>query len=245
MSVTLEEIDILVKNEFSEHPFSKGISSLNVENVLLNLLAVSQAFPYIQAGSQGPLIESVLSGQAQVDANFEMTSVVGNFLSWDETGGAYILAEYGIEGLSKILDTDKRFHANILKRDIQKLLSKQVTPLYSPDTVEYLKTLFTSLSSSNAIERVAEMVAFEHHAGELIENLWSSLCELYDIPKEELTYFLIHVGGDNPAEVHHMEMTRSMISHTLNSPEDMDEFMSFFMASYKRNIKWSNAVKVA
>ena len=42
-----QTINNLILNDFQTHPFSHGITIDNVENVLGQYLAMSQAFPYL------------------------------------------------------------------------------------------------------------------------------------------------------------------------------------------------------
>ena len=48
---------------------------------------MSQAFPYIQSARQKHLYDHYINGNKPIDRDLEITTVVANFLSWDETGG--------------------------------------------------------------------------------------------------------------------------------------------------------------
>ncbi|MFL6652692.1 MAG: hypothetical protein ACJ8J7_15535 [Sulfurifustaceae bacterium] len=239
----LEEIDAAVKALFNEHPFTFGISPQNVGSVLANYLAMSQAFPYLQAGAQANLILQAMDRNIPVPLEVEWTSVVANFLCWDETGGHHILMEEGIAALPSILNTHSNFHANHLKRDIAALLGRETAPFYSAVTKRYLKNLFDGLSSCDHLRRAAYMVAFEQHAGEMIEALWRSLVALFPVNRDELVYFRLHVGGHDPAEVYHIEMTRAMIERLIKSDADLDAFLEHFLEAYSDNIAWCDAIK--
>ena len=81
------KIDSIIQEQFSIHPLSHGINEANAESVLSQYFAMSQAFPYIQAGAQKTQILSAMDNNEDMDQCLEYTSVVGNFLCWDETGG--------------------------------------------------------------------------------------------------------------------------------------------------------------
>ena len=103
----------------SDHPFSKLYSSSQIISLLPHYLGMSIAFPYLQAGSQLNLIQEVIRTNIDIPEHIEITSVIGNFLCWDETGGAYVMDKLGKPGLPEILNTKKWFHSNLLKNDIE------------------------------------------------------------------------------------------------------------------------------
>lgn len=238
-----QKIDNAIQEKFLVHPFSHGITISNVESVLLQYLAMSQAFPYIQAGAQKEQIRFAMENNQDMDKRFELTSVVGNFLCWDETGGHAIVRHFGNSGLSKILNTEKTFHANMLREDINTLVGKKAAPNYSKVTVSYLKNLLEGLESLNHIRRCAYMVAFENHAGIMIDSLWHSLSKCYNTPKDNLIYFKVHVGGSDPAEPYHIEMTERMVSEIVES-DRIDEFVVEFIDAYALNYNWCSAIKI-
>lgn len=236
------QIDGLIADNFAIHPLSHGIDENNVESVLAQYFAMSQAFPYLQAGAQKAQILAAMDSNQDMDEMFELTAVVGNFLCWDETGGYAIIRHFGNQGLSKILDTKKTFHANMLRNDIKALVGRDLRPDYSKVTLDYLKSLLTGLESLNHIERCAYMVAFENHAGIMIDALWSSLAKHYDAQKDDLLYFKVHVGGSDPAEPYHIEMTERMVSKIV-SDDAIDEFVSKFNKVYALNYYWCDSIK--
>lgn len=59
--------------------------------------------------------------------------------------------------------------------------------------------------------------------------------------KNEL-YFKIHVGDDNPAEVHHLDMTVRLLKESI-LPEKEAEFLSKFRDAYNLNITWCKTIK--
>lgn len=237
-----KHIDDLIEAEFEIHPLSCGIDEGNVESVLAQYFAMSQAFPYLQAGAQKAQILAAMDSNQDMDELFELTAVVGNFLCWDETGGHAVVRHFGNQGLSKILDTRKTFHANMLRDDIRTLIGHDVRPEYYKSTQEYLRELPKGLESLNHIERCAHMVAFENHAGIMIDALWGSLAKLYSVPKDNLLYFKVHVGGSDPAEPYHIEMTERMVSEIV-SDDSIDEFMNEFNNAYALNYNWCEAIK--
>lgn len=140
-----------------------------------------------------------------------------------------------------ILDTE-RFHANLLRKDIQAILGKNVKPQFSPMTSEYLKKLEYGLSTLDPVTRVSHMVAFEIHAGVMINTLWSSIAKLCSIEKDSLSYFQTHVGGDDPAEEYPVQMTRRMIEETILE-HDAHKLVDYFKDAYALNFNWCEQIK--
>lgn len=237
----LKNIDVINRTLLEEHPFSSLSSPTKIEKIIPQYLAMSLAFPYIQAGSQSEIILDTIRQNKNLEKDFEITSVVGNFLSWDETGGAYILETMGKSSLSKILETHKWFHANILRSDIKKIFNKELKEDFNESTKTYLEDLYQRLSCSCKIRRCATMVAFETHAQAMIESLWASLTEQFSIDPNDLIYFKIHVGGDDPAEIYHAEMTRSMIERLI-SPDESEVFEYEYRDALERNIDWCKSL---
>ncbi|HMT27288.1 MAG TPA: hypothetical protein PKD96_03215 [Candidatus Absconditabacterales bacterium] len=225
----------------AKHPFETQIRKSNLQRVFSNYLAMSQAFPYLQAGSQKELIMDCIMKNKDVPVEIEITSVVGNFLCWDETGGHFVVGREGNAGLSKILDVEKYYHSHLLKTDIKYLMNHEINPDYSLVTQAYLKKLYEGLSSKNHVNRCACMVAFEQHAGVMIQSLWDSLTKLFDIPKERLIYFAVHVGGDDPAEIYHEEMTHQMIQKIV-SPDQVNDWLIYFEGWYEKNLQWCDDI---
>lgn len=205
-----------------------------------NYLAMSEAFPYLQAGSQKDLIFGAIAEGRGVGQDVQITSVVGNFLSWDETGGFELMRRGGIEQLPDILDT-RRFHANLLRQDLQVLFGQDVAPSYSAETRAYLLSLYDGLSSANALIRCAHMVSFEKHAGEMISTLWAALVPEFSVPREQLSYFQTHVGGPDPAEAHHIAMTKRMLDRLVPGQRE-DEFLDMFREAYRLHVRWCSAL---
>lgn len=232
-------LDNLIEDFYPEHPFSNIPAHVNFEALMAEYLAMSQAFPYLQAGSQKDLFWHYMENNEDVPQNIELTSVVGNFLCWDETGGLYPTVSSGMKALPRILETH-RFHYNILKKDLNTLFSKDVKPNYSAQTKKYLIELFDLLAEPCPIKRTACMVSFESHANRMITSLWKSLAAQFKIEKNKLTYFALHVG-DNPAEIFHVQMTRNLIQKIVNKNQ-FDEFKEAFLSSYYLNHAWCETI---
>ena len=232
----------IVTQNFAVHPFSKDITKENVKSVLRCYLAMSQAFPYIQAGAYKELILDCISRNINVPKSMEESFVVGAFLSFDETGGNYLLRTEGIQALPRILDTDIHFHASLLRKDIQSIFGEELSPDYSGTTSLYLKALLKDLGAKDSVSRSAAMVAFEMHAGQMIEALWNALTELYpEIDKESLEYFRVHVGGDDPQEEYHKMLTQKMVSSSVSLQQE-NAFLAEFTRCYAGNYDWCAAI---
>ena len=235
-----EKTDAIVESEFRNHPFETGISSENFERVIREYLAMSMGFPYLQAGSMARLFNYALENGLDIERDVAITSVVGAFLTWDETGGHATVQSKGNAGLPDILKTE-RFHSNLLREDIKTLTGKSLGPGFSQVTKNYLRKLGYGLSSIDPVTRVAYMVAFEKHAGLMIEALWESAAQLFKADKDDLVYFNTHVGGDDPAEEYHVRMTARMIQEVI-SETDAGRFVDFFREAYELNYEWCHLI---
>jgi hypothetical protein len=223
-----DKLEEIITSKFKNHPFNdiSGLDKGSIETIMKKYLAMSQAFPYLQAGAQKDYIFHVIKKNIDVEEHFEKTSVVGNFLCWDETGGVKILKEKGISFLPQILDTKFNFHSNLLKNDLSKIFGKKISPEYDEKTVKYLENLYVRL-------------AFEMHAGRMIESLYTSISKHLDL--KNLDYFDSHVGGDDPAEAYHVLMTKRMI-HDILSRELNSQFLKDFEESYRLNYEWCSSI---
>ncbi len=239
--VVLDQLTKVVGEDFENHPFTYGVTKDNFELLISNYLAMSLAFPYLQAGVQYRLIANCIQQNRDVPRDVEITAAVGAFLTWDEVGGHAIVQKYGNNGLPMILDTE-RFHANLLRGDIRAILGKELGPEFSPPTGEYLKRLEYGLSSLDPVIRVSHMVAFEKHAGRMIDALWSSIVNLYGLEKDSLSYFQTHVGGDDPAEEYHIQMTERMIKETILE-HDVYRLFDYFKDAYALSFNWCEKIK--
>lgn len=235
-SILVDEINKVVNAQFPEHPFATLLSKNNSKSVLARYYAMSQAFPFLQAGAYRNVIMRAIQDNSPITQDVEKTFVVGSFLCWDETGGHFLIKEKGMVALPDILNTSQ-FHANMLKADLKTIFGMDFNPEYCPVTKVYLIELEKRLGSENRVERCAMMVAFETHAHKMIESLWHSIASTYDIEKEQLAYFEAHVGGSDPAEAYHVAMTQKLVN-CLIAPEEKEVFEKHFIDCYKLNIDW-------
>lgn len=235
-----EKMSFIVESKYSPHPFSLGLTLKNIETVLRHYLTMSTAFPYIQAGVHHQLIADRLRHGEEVGEKLELTAAVASFLIWDEFGGHAKILSGGSAALPDVLDT-QAFHANLFKNDVRRLLGKDIKPSFCRSTLTYLAALEAGLASFDAVERVAHMVAFERHAGVMIETLWNSLRSIYN-EKEHLAYFETHVGGDDPAEPYHVAMTARMIDRVVEESE-INHFLEAFDEAYGLSFNWCDTIK--
>lgn len=234
------EPETILHTEFPSHPFSSIPNQSDYRTLLSNYLAMSQAFPYLQAGSQGDIFFRFMENNQDIPEQVELTTIVGNFLSWDETGGLNLTLASGLKALPRLLET-KRFHANMLKQDCITLLGSPVAPDYSSVTRSYLRSLYNGLASECPITRVAMMVSFEAHAHNMIDALWDSLADRFSVPKNKLSYFAVHVGGEDPAEPYHVEMTQLLIEKMVPEHEE-STFREKLIDSYRLHAQWCTDV---
>lgn len=228
-------------DSLNAHPFKALKSQQSIVRLFPHFLALSVAFPYIQSGSQLPLIQNLIHTNTDVSVEHEILSVVGHFLCWDETGGANVLEFFGKPGLAKILETKKWFHANMLREDIFYITGKHVKPNFAEPTRGYLNQLINGFNHLNPIIRCAHMVAFEHHAGVIINSLWDGIVRQFEINPNQLKYFRIHVGDDDPAETYHAAMTKEMINYIVK-PLDKQLFINTALEAIETHINWSKKV---
>ncbi|WP_342710119.1 GFA family protein [Bradyrhizobium sp. B124] len=221
---------------FGPHPLAAELSKDQLANLLPEYLAMSQAFPYLQAGSQKHLIFDAMHHNRDLPRDIELTSVVGNFICWDETGGYGRVLQGGKAALPDILATEN-FHSNLLRQDASRLLGRAIQPHYSATTKRYLHSLFAGLSSKDPVMRCAYMVAFELHAAEMIRSLWTTLVKAFDVRFDDLVYFRSHVGGEDPAEKYHGEMTTRLIRELVPAGSN-GRFLDEFDRAYRLSLQW-------
>lgn len=221
---------------FGPHPFAAEMSEGQVASLLPDYLAMSQAFPYLQAGSQKDLIFDAMHHNRGLPRDIELTSVVANFICWDETGGYGRVLQGGKAALPDILATEN-FHSNQFRQDASRLLGRAIQPNYSATTKRYLHSLYAGLSSKEPVVRCAYMVAFELHAAEMIQSFWATLIKIFDERADDLEYFRSHVGGEDPAEKYHGEMTTRLIRELV--PADSNSrFLDEFDRAYRLSLQW-------
>lgn len=245
MKALQNSLETLIEKKYSPHPYSHGVTHENVKSVMSEFLTMSKAFPYIQAAAHYDIFEKFLSQKSQAfGKNIETTFAVASFLVWDEIGAHYKITSGGQNNLPNILRTSD-FHANMLEDDLKVLFGESPNFGFSDQTISYLKALKAGLSSFDDITRIAYMVAFEMHAGVMIDRLWESLSALFpQHEKSSLLYFHVHVGGDDPAEAYHVEMTARMIESVVQE-DQQNRFLELFEEAYKNNIQWTESTKNA
>lgn len=235
-----QHIDSIVKQHFPKHPFQNLSGDLlSLKATMSEYLAMSIAFPYLQAGScAAPVIKAITQNQP-IPVEVQMTSVVGAFLVWDEFGGWFKTSMRGARGLPSILDTSA-FHANILQSDLLLMFGEEIKPIFGPSTQTYLLSLYEKLSAPDDLIRCATMTSFETHAERMITELWESLYKAIGIEKNKLRYFMGHVGGDDPAEAYHVQMTQRLIDTLAHNNER--EFEQAFIDCYGLHVKWCESI---
>jgi len=241
----IEEMSRRIGERFLDHPFRNGVNKDNFQTVIAEYLAMSIAFPFIQAGAIHETYKAVLRAKGDTDKNAEITGALGAFLVWDEMGGHKLTLERGNEGLLQLPATRKNYHSHWLRGDIRTILGKDVQPHRSAATTRYLDELLDGLSDRRRNRNVAYMIGFECHAQEMITALWDAVCSSFDLPRDErLIYFWGHVGGDAPAEAVHVEMTRMMVAE-LVPPDRRDEFIELCLEGYALNSDWCEAITMS
>jgi len=236
-----DEFKLQSRELLNQHPFNQIESKEQIITLLPHFLGLSLAFPYIQAGSQLSLVLESINANQDISHHAEITSVVGNFLCWDETGGHYIIERYGKGGLPKILETKKYFHSNLLRRDIKILTGNEIIPDFSDPTKSYLLLLIKGLSNKDPIIRCAYMVAFEIHASTIIESLWVAIKKFFFNDTNELIYFKSHVGDDDPAEAYHVDMVHKMLELIICKKEAL-RFQEQAISALTESLCWSSSI---
>ena len=230
----------LVADGFPHHPFhSLRLNKYQLEDIMSEYLAMSSSFPYLQAGSCSKQIIDSITGDRPIRPEVELTSVVGAFLVWDEFGGWLKTVKAGAKGLPGILDTSA-FHANVLKSDLSSIFGKEIMPRFGLSTKKYLLDLYRGLSDTDDLRRCAMMTSFEFHAERMIKELWSSLKDSTGCGDEELRYFVGHVGGDDPAEAYHVQMTEKMMATLVGS--NVRGFKRAFLECYGLHFNWCHSI---
>ncbi|MGE3283098.1 MAG: hypothetical protein AB7O13_19120 [Alphaproteobacteria bacterium] len=238
----IDELSRRIGEHFPSHPFQNGVNKDNFETVIAEYLAMSIAFPFIQAGAIHETYKAALRAGGDTDKNAEITGAVGAYLVWDEVGGHKLTLEKGNVGLLQLPATRRNFHAHWLRDDIRAILGKDVPPHQSAATIRYLDALLAGLSDARRNRNVAYMIGFECHAEAMIGALWNAICASFDLPHDErLVYFWGHVGGHSPAEAVHVEMTRMMVAE-LVPPERGEEFIELCLEAYALNFDWCKAI---
>ena len=172
----IEELSRRIGERFPDHPFRNAVNKDNFETVIAEYLAMSIAFPFIQAGAIHETYKAALRAGGDTDKNAEITGAIGAYLVWDEVGGHKLTLERGNEGLLQLPASRRNYHAHWLRRDIRTILGKDVPPHRSAATTRYLDELLGGLSDARRNRNVAYMIGFECHAHAMISALWDTVC---------------------------------------------------------------------
>jgi hypothetical protein len=237
---TYSELEVFVRDAFGSHPFATKLDLRGLEQLLPDYLGMSQGFRYVIAAAQKDAFFMAMSENRGVSDKIEMMNAVANFLAWDETGGIELNLSEDKHRLPEILEL-KQMHSERLRADAEKLLGHPISPRFSPVTRQYLTALYRGLASIDVVARCAHMVAFELHAGVMIDALWGAVAGASPLPRDELDYFATHVGGDDPAEVYHIEMTQRLIERVVPLAE-RERFHASFLAAYALHVDWCQAL---
>lgn len=239
-ALALEQLAWVAQGAMGPHPFTAAMDLARLEVVLPDYLGMSLAFRYLQAAAQGDPIFAAMREDRGVPEAIELMNAVGNFLVWDETGGIDLMAGHGKAGLPRLLDIGL-FHSGLLRVDAHAILGHSIEPRFSPPTVRYLHALYQGLASTDVVVRCATMVAFELHASVMIDSLWAAISAATGRPPEGLAYFERHVGGEDPAEAYHVEMTQRLIDRVI-APGERDRFRSEVHGAYRLHVEWCRAL---
>jgi hypothetical protein len=237
---TYSELEAFVSDEFVIHPFSTALDLRRLEQLLPDYFGMSQGFRYVMASAQKDVFFEAMGENRGVSDKIEMMNAVANYLMWDETGGVELNLSEDKHRLPEILEL-KQLHSERLRADAEKLLGHTISPRFSPATRHYLTALYRGMASTDVVVRCAHMVAFELHAGAMINALWGAVARASTVPRDELLYFASHVGGDDPAEVYHVQMTQLLIERVV--PHSQRElFHSSFRTAYALHVDWCRAL---
>ncbi len=236
-----ERLADVAREECGRHPFASIMNQAQLEAVLPDYLAMSLAFRYLQAAAQKDAIFDAIRRNRDVPEEIELTNAVGNFLAWDESGGNELMLTHGKSGLPNVLDTSHWFHSNILRADASKILGHPISPNFSPTTRRYLGALYRGLASTDVVRRCASMVAFEVHAGVMIASLWGTITAVSALPRNELRYFHLHMGGNDASEKYHVELTMRLIERVVPSREH-ERFLSEFRHAFQLSFEWCHTL---
>jgi hypothetical protein len=237
---THRELEAMVNEAFGRHPFATALDLPRLEKLLPDYLAMSQGFRYVLAAAQKDAFFDAMSENRGVSDKIEMMNSVANFLMWDETGGCDLNLAESKSKLPELLDL-RRLHSELLRADAEKLLGHPITPHFSAATHRYLTALYRGLASTDEVVRCAHMVAFELHAGAMIDSLWASIASVTTVPPDELRYFAMHVGGNDPAELYHVEMTQRLIDRVVPASR-RESFRASFLDAYAIHVNWCRAL---
>lgn len=235
----LSRLDLLILERFPVHPFSLGVNKENFFDLMSQYVAMSVAFPYIQAGAIHNSYRLSMQKHGKINNNVRTTAAVGAFLVWDEFGGHELVLSQGPEALPKLIQADHNFHSALLIQDVGNLMESNFEEVVPNDlTSKYLDRLLMGLSDPDSNNNVAHMLAFERHANAMITSLFDSIKRLFGANKAaQLPYFSAHVGCESKGEAVHVATTGAMIDNLI--PESKEtEFIERCLAAYELNYEW-------
>ncbi len=237
---TFVELESLVSRTFGAHPFVTPLDKKRLDQLLPDYLGMSQGFRYVIAAAQKDAFFEAMSEGHGVTEQVEVMNAVANFLMFDETGGVDLGLDTNKHRLPELLLLS-RMHSELLRADAEKILGHAIVPHFGAVTQSYLRALYRGLASTDVVVRCAHMVAFELHAGVMIDALWGTIAKVTDLPRDALRYFALHVGGEDPAEVYHVQMTQRLIKRVVPASQ-RERFRASFLDAYSIHVEWCRAL---
>lgn len=237
---TFVELEGMVSRTFGPHPFTVPFDRERLDLLLPDFLGISHGFRYVMAAAQKDAFFEAMREGSGVSEKIEAMNSVANFLMFDETGGVDLGLNVNKERLPELLNLS-RMHSELLRADAEKILGRPIAPHYSRVTQDYINALYRGLGSTDVVVRCAHFVAFELHAGAVLDALWASIARITGLPREELRYFALHVGGDDPAEVYHVQLTQHLIKRVVPASQ-RERFKAAFIEAYSLHVEWCRAL---
>lgn len=239
----LECLDVVISERFPVHPFERGLNAANFAAVMNEFVAMSTAFPYIQAGAVYESYRRSMAAHGIPNANTKITAAVSAFLIWDEFGGNHLGVKSSANGVSRMIEVDSYFHSALLIRDVETLLGAPLpAAVPGPSTQAYLERLLENLAGPSGNRNVAHMVAFERHAMAMINALRAGMTGVFGAnAMEGLAYFDAHIGSSCVGEAIHVGLTESMISRLVTKDETA-RFLDTCVDAYAFNVRWCQDV---
>lgn len=238
--LSIDELEQFAQSLVSTHPF-EDLTKETILSAAGSYQSMSELFPYIQGSAAYLGVKQSLETGNAISEDWAVTSPIATFLTWDEFGGHFKLSRHGIKALPTILDKNG-FHSELLRKDWKKITGEYTSGRPNDETREYLIKLMHGLSDLDPIQRAAMMVSFELHANRMITALWESIVAAFKLEdKDELIYFYAHVGGDDPAEAYHVQMTAQMLK-LLVPINELDRFYNLFEEAYMLHVNWCSSV---
>lgn len=241
----LDRLDTLLNQRFPVHPFDRDISRDEFETMIPDYVAMSTAFPFIQAGALCACFESYQSRGIGVDERLAVSTAVAAYVVWDEFGAIGGNTVDGLAGIKILPNFDRKFHFALLTRDLERLLGRALGPcLPGTATAAYLAALKAGLSDPVDNQCIVHMLAFERHAMAMISSLDRMVKRIFGPEQARgLEYFDTHVGSDSEGEAIHVAMTGGMINR-LVEPEQVERFLDRCVEAYALSYNWCEQLMV-